>query len=180
VSYRLDAHLSKVSSVQTTRTFRPDLSLCQEVSNCSSLHLSGRFSSTSGQLSVYNKLQDFFPKHSYGKIAATVRTTWIPIQTRLSIRQVPHSQPVSMVQTRVHQIWKVRASNQPSGRSSRLSGRVKPLFGNYLQQKCDRPDNRAALSEHGSKAGKNFSEILRQLISQLSVRTAHDYCPDGA
>jgi hypothetical protein len=40
---------------------------------------------------VFDKLQDFFPKHSYGKIAATVRTTWIPFRTRSSIRQVPHS-----------------------------------------------------------------------------------------
>jgi len=29
-------------------------------------------------------------------------------------------------------------------------------------------------------SGKNFSEILGQLIAQLSVRTAHDYRPDGA
>jgi hypothetical protein len=88
VSYRPDAHLSKASSARTTRTFRSDLSLCREVSNCSSLHLSRRFSSPSGQLSVFDKLQDFFPKHSYGKIAAVVRTTWIPILMHSSIRQV--------------------------------------------------------------------------------------------
>jgi hypothetical protein len=64
------------------------LPLCREVSNCSSLHPSRRFSSTSGRYSVFDKLQDFFPKHSYGKIAATVRTTWIPVRTRSSIRQV--------------------------------------------------------------------------------------------
>jgi len=40
---------------------------------------------------VFDKLQDFFPKHKYGKIAATVQTTWIPIQTPSSIRQVSHS-----------------------------------------------------------------------------------------
>jgi hypothetical protein len=40
-------------------------------------------------LSVRPKLQDFFPKHRYGKIAATVRTTWIPVWVRSSIRQVP-------------------------------------------------------------------------------------------
>jgi hypothetical protein len=40
---------------------------------------------------VFDKLQDFFPKHSYGKIAATIRMTWIPIRTRSSIRQVWHS-----------------------------------------------------------------------------------------
>jgi len=70
------------------RTFRLDLPLCQEVSNCSSSHPSRRFSSTSRRLSVFNKLQDFFPKHSYGKFAATVRTMWILVRTRSSIRQV--------------------------------------------------------------------------------------------
>jgi hypothetical protein len=34
------------------------------------------------------KPQDFFPKHRYGKITPTVQTTWIPVQTRSSIRQV--------------------------------------------------------------------------------------------
>jgi hypothetical protein len=78
-------------TVRTTRTFLLDLPLCREVSNCSSLHSSGRFSSMFGGLSVFDKLQDFFQKHRYGKIAATVRTTWIPIQTRSSIRKVLHS-----------------------------------------------------------------------------------------
>jgi hypothetical protein len=32
-----------------------------------------------------------FHKHSYGKIAAIVRTTWIPVRIRLFIRQVSHS-----------------------------------------------------------------------------------------
>jgi hypothetical protein len=40
---------------------------------------------------VFDKLQDFFPKHSYGKIPATVWIMWIPVQARLSIRQVSHS-----------------------------------------------------------------------------------------
>jgi hypothetical protein len=83
--------ISKASSVRTTRTSRPDLPLCREVSNCSNLHPFGRFSSTSERLSVFNKLQDFFPKHSYRKIAATVRTTWILVRTHSSIRQVSHS-----------------------------------------------------------------------------------------
>jgi hypothetical protein len=52
------------------------------------LHPSGRFSSMSGQLSLFNELQDFFPKHSYGKIVTTVQTMWIPVRTRPSIRQV--------------------------------------------------------------------------------------------
>jgi len=83
--------LFTASSVQTTRTFRPDLPLCQEASNCSSLHPSGRFNSTSGRHSMFDQLWDFLPKHRYEKIAATIWTMWIPIQTRSSIRQVSHS-----------------------------------------------------------------------------------------
>jgi hypothetical protein len=88
VSYCPDALLSKASSVRTTRTFRPDLPLCREVSNCSNLHLFGCFNSLSGRLLVFDKLQDFFPKHNYGKITATVQTKTIPVRTRSSIRQV--------------------------------------------------------------------------------------------
>jgi hypothetical protein len=86
--YCPNAQLSKASSVRTTRTFRPDLPLCREASNCSSLHPFGRFSSTSGRHSMFDQLWDFFPKHRYGKIAATVRTMWIPVRTHSSIRQV--------------------------------------------------------------------------------------------
>jgi hypothetical protein len=79
VSYRPDAHLSKVpavqmtchivrthiskaSSVRMTRTFRPDLPWCREVSNCYSLHLSGRFNSTYGRISVFNQASGFLSK----------------------------------------------------------------------------------------------------------------------
>jgi hypothetical protein len=78
-------------TVQTTRTFRPNLPLCQEASSCPISHPSGCFSSTSGWHSVFDQLCDFFPKHRYRKIAITVRTMWIPVQTRSSIRQVTHS-----------------------------------------------------------------------------------------
>jgi hypothetical protein len=91
VIYRPDAQLSKASSPRTTRNFRPDLPLCQEASNCSSLHPSGRFSSTSRRYSVFDQLWDFFPKHRYGKITATIRMMWIPVQISSSIRQVAHS-----------------------------------------------------------------------------------------
>jgi hypothetical protein len=73
------------SGCQTVQSIiRLDLPLCREVSNCSSLHPSGRHS-------VFDQLWDFFPKHRYGKTAATVRTMWIPVRTRSSIRQVAHS-----------------------------------------------------------------------------------------
>jgi hypothetical protein len=70
----------KASSVRTTRTFqtfRPDVPLCPKASNYSWLHPSGCLSNTSGCLSMFDKSKDFFPKHKYGKIAATVRTTWL-------------------------------------------------------------------------------------------------------
>jgi hypothetical protein len=124
-----------------TRTFHPDLPLCQEPSICYSLHPSGRFSSTSERHSVFEHLWDFFPKHIYGKIAATVRM-------RSSIRQVSDSKS-----------WRpdgsshgpyARASDQPSGRPFLLSGRTKPWYGNCVQWKCDCPDDRAPPSRRGS------------------------------
>jgi len=81
----------QASAVWTTRTFRPDLPLCREVSNCSSLHPSGRFSSTSRRHSVFDQPWDFFPKHRYGKTAATIQTMWIPVRMSSFIRQVVHS-----------------------------------------------------------------------------------------
>jgi hypothetical protein len=60
----------QASSVRTMRTFLPDLPLCQEASNCSSLHPFGRLSSMSGCHPVFDQLWDFFPKHRYGKAAA--------------------------------------------------------------------------------------------------------------
>jgi hypothetical protein len=78
-------------SVRTMRTFHPNLPLCREALNWSSLHPSGRFSSTSERHSVFDQLWNLFPKHRYGKTAATFRTMWIPIWTRSSIRQVVHS-----------------------------------------------------------------------------------------
>jgi hypothetical protein len=92
VIFRPNAQLSKPSFVRTTRTFPPDLPLCREASNCSAcIRTSGRFSSTSERRPVFDQLWDFFPKQRYGKIAATVRTMWISVRTRSSIRQVMHS-----------------------------------------------------------------------------------------
>jgi hypothetical protein len=163
--YRPDAQLSKAPSVRTTRTFRLDLPLCREASNCSSLHSSGRFSITFERHSVFDQLWDFFPKHIYGKIAATVRTMWIPVRTRSSIRQVAHSKfrrpepslhgsdvratymkiacirstvqtTIPLVRTREALIWKMCAAKvRPSRRQ-----------GNTVRKRL--------------KSGKNFSKIL--------------------
>jgi hypothetical protein len=48
-------------------------------------------SSTSRRHSVFDQLWDFFPKHRYGKTAATIQTMWIPVRIRSFIRQVMHS-----------------------------------------------------------------------------------------
>jgi hypothetical protein len=161
--------------------------MCQEASNYSSLHPFERFSSTYGRHSVFDQLRDFFPKHRYGKIAATVWTMWISIRTRSSIRQVVHSKSrhpdvslhgsddratymeiacirstvrttIPMVRTREALIWKLHAAEvRPSRRQ-----------GNTVRTRL--------------KSGKNFSEILesqshscppRRLIS--TVRMAPKY-----
>jgi hypothetical protein len=158
VIYRPDTQLPKASSVRTTRTFRLNLPLCQEASNCSNLHLSGRFNSTFGRHSVFNQQWDFFPKHRYGKIAATVRTMWIPVWTRSSLKQVEHSKfrrldnslhgpdaratymeiacIWSTVRMREAFVWKLRAAKV------RSSGRQ----GNIVPTRL--------------KSGKNFSKFL--------------------
>jgi len=165
VIYHPDAQLSKASSVRTTRTFHPDPPLCQEASNCSSLHSFGRFNGTSGQHSMFDQLWDFFPKHIYGKIVATVRMMWNPVRTRSSIGPVAHSKfrrpddslygpdawatymkiaciwstvrtTIPLVRTREALIWKLRTAKvRPSGRQ-----------GNTIRLRL--------------KIGKNFSEIL--------------------
>jgi hypothetical protein len=148
VIYRPDVQLSKASSVRMMRTFRLNLPLCREASNCSNLHLSGLFSYTFGHHSVFDQLWDFFPKHRYGKTVATVWMMWIPVWTRSSIRQVAHSKfrrpddgihgpdaqasyiefacirstvrtTYPMVRTRQALIWKLHAAKvRPSGRCS--------------------------------------------------------------
>jgi hypothetical protein len=50
--------------------FHPNLCLCREASNCSSLHPSRQFSSTSGRHSVFDQLWDFLPKHSVSILAS--------------------------------------------------------------------------------------------------------------
>jgi len=52
------------------------------------------------------------------------------------------------------------------------SGHAKALYGNYLQQTCDRLDDSASWSGRGSQTGKIFSKNLRN-----SGRTV--VCPDG-
>jgi hypothetical protein len=146
VSYRPDAHQTKASFVRTTwipvRTF-----LCVEKLRTVLAYIRPDDSAArpdDPQCSI--KLQDFFPKHRYGKIAATVRMTWISVRAHSSIRQVSqfksrrpeasHHGPdrrvsnmkiacitstfrttILPIQTRKASVWKLLAANvRPSGR----------------------------------------------------------------
>jgi hypothetical protein len=102
VIYRPDDRVYIASSIWTTRTFRLNLPLCREASNYSSLHPFGHFSSPSRRLSVFDQASVFLSKHRYGKIAATVWTTWIPIRTRSSIRQVNPDVRTAVIMVRTH------------------------------------------------------------------------------
>jgi hypothetical protein len=166
VSYCPDAHLSKASSVRTMRTFCPDLPLCRKVSNCSSLYPSRRFSSISERHSVLDKLQDFFPKHSYGKIAATVRT-------RSSIRQVSYSKakPLNANQHGPDP----RASDMEIACIKSTVRTIIPLVRTYEALIWKLLAAEVQPSGCGSKTGKNFSEILGKSIAQLSVWMAPSF-----
>jgi hypothetical protein len=107
------------------------------------------------------------------------------VRTRSSISQV--SQFKSRRPDASHHGPDARVSNmeiacidQPSRRPSSWSGRAKPLYGNYLQRTCDRPDDNATPSERASQTGKIFSKIFGISVAQLSIWTAYDHRPDGA
>jgi hypothetical protein len=141
-----------------TRTFRSDLPQCREASNCSSVNPFGHFTSTSRRHSVFDQLWDFFPKHRYGKTAATVWTMWIPVGMHSSIRKVVHSKSrrsdaslhgpderatymeiacirstvrttCPMVQTREALIWKLRAAKVQSYERGSIQERISLKFG---------------------------------------------------
>lgn len=61
----------------------------------------------------------------------------------------------------MHQIWKLSASDQLSGQPFPWSGRVKPLYGNLLQWKCNRSDDRAPPSGRGSKQERILAKFWK-------------------
>jgi hypothetical protein len=63
----------------------------------------------------------------------------------------------------------LRAPVQPSGRQPVGSGRSKPYYGNYVQPKCNRSDDRATPSGRGLVM-EAFGAILERRL-QLTVRT---------
>jgi len=103
VVFRPDAHQS-ATSVRTTRSFRPDAHQCLEASTSSRLYPSGRNGKSSGRSLEFEKIPVFqlirpdaiqcltrnrvsASRHSYGKMAATVRMMCNPLRTMSSIRQ---------------------------------------------------------------------------------------------
>jgi hypothetical protein len=74
-----------------------------------------------------------------------------------------------MVWTIKLHIWKLCASVQPSGRQPSRSGRSKPYYGNFVQPKCNHPDDRATPSGRGLVM-EAFSATLERRL-QLTVLT---------
>jgi hypothetical protein len=116
VPYRPDAHQTKASSVRTTwvpiRTF-----LCVEKLQIAPACIRPKDSAArpdNSQCSI--KLHDFFPKHRYRKIAATVRTTG------------QHRMDVALKQERfLAKFFEFRLHSCPSGRPM-TTVRMAPSF----------------------------------------------------
>jgi hypothetical protein len=135
--------------------------MCREASNCSNLHLSKRFSSPFRRLSVFDQALDFLSKIKFGKTAATVRTTWIPVRPRFSLRQVRNSN--STVRTLAYH-----------GPDARMTD-MEIACSRSPVQTCDRLDDSASPPGRGSQTGKIFSGIFEISVAQLSVRTAPSF-----
>jgi len=158
----------------TTRTFHPDLPLCQEPSNCSWLHPSERLNNTARRLSVFVKSKDFFPKHRYGKTAATGWTMCVPVRTLSFIRQsCIQCSTVRMLDFMVRplnpNIWKLRASVQPSGCHTSSSRCSKTWYGNWVQLKCNRLDATATPSWRILIQERILCEFEKQ-VAQFFIR----------
>jgi hypothetical protein len=88
VSYRPDARHTKASFVRTkwisVRTLVCIEKLLFQLASVQTTQQPVR-------TTLSDRASDFLSKRKYGKIAATVRTTWIPVRTRYSLRQVRNS-----------------------------------------------------------------------------------------
>jgi hypothetical protein len=143
-----------------TRTFRPDLPLCREASNCSSLDPSGRFSSTSGRHSMY------------------VRTTLnvrpaTRFLSKTQIWEVCCSRPDNVESRPDALIHKasIAFKIQTSRRQSSSSGYASIRYGNCVHQ-INRPDNHSL----GPDARSLDMEIT--CSGSATVRTTGHHCTD--
>jgi hypothetical protein len=140
------------SSVRTTRTLCSDSNLCLEALNCFKLHSFECFSNMLGRPIVFDKYKDFFPKHRYGKTVANcpdVRSTPFGCYPWWGKSCRRHS----TIRTSVYTVWTLR-----------------PYYGNCVEQKYDRSDDRATPSRPGLIQERIISEFEKS-VAQLSVRT---------
>jgi hypothetical protein len=153
--YRPHAQLSKASSVRTTKTFRPDLPFCREASNCSTLHPSGRFSSTSERHSVFDQLWDFFPKTQI----------W---EDRCNYPDDVDSRPNALIH-KASSAFKI----QTSGHQTSWSGCTSYIYENYMHQ-INRPDNHSF--------GPNERSLNMEIVCSegATVRMTGQLCLDAA
>jgi hypothetical protein len=132
---------------------RPDLPLCREASNYSSLHPSRRFSSPSRWSSVFDQALEFLAKRRYGKIAAIVPTTGIPVRMSSSIRQV--SQFKSRRPNASHYSPDVRTSDMEITCIRSAVRTTVPLV-----QTCDCPDDKAHRPDVALKQERSSAKFL--------------------
>jgi hypothetical protein len=184
VIYRSDAKLPKASSVQTTRTFHPNLPLCREASNCSSLH--------SPDVSTAR------PDDTQCSIAMGFLS-----KTQIWENSCNRSDDVnSHSDALIHKVsWAFKI--QTFGNQSSWSGRASYIYGNCMHQ-INRPNDHSCgpdarslnmeiacsegatvqtIGQHRQDAAqiwKEFQWNFGKPIAQLSVRTPYVYLPDGA
>jgi len=204
-----DSNLSTVPSVWTTyhtvwtpdrsSIIRPDDMLflsgpfTASRSFCSSFHLSGRISSPSGRLSVFDQASDSFHVQlwedwcnrpddvdSHPDVLLLKARIVIQIQpsgrafnrygianSTSTVRTLAFHGPDARTVNMEIACWRltVRMAIPPG------SGRAKALYENYLQRTCDHLDDNASPSGRGCQTEKIFSENLKN-----SGRTV--VCPD--
>jgi len=134
--------------------------------------------------SQYSTKLQILSKFIYGKIDATVRTTWIPIRTHFSLRQESQFK-FNRLDTCLS--WSERAQhrygncvlkiNRPDGHPP-WSGLAKALYGNYLQRTCNLLDDNVSPSGRGSQTGKIFRENLKN-SGRTVVRPDVSSSPSG-
>jgi hypothetical protein len=169
--------------------FCPDPLLYQEASVPACIRSDD--SATRLDTSQYSIKLQILSKFIYGRIDATVRTKWIPVRTRISLRQesqfkfnrpdasLPSSGRVctwygncvfnfNCPDTCL--LWSRRTHHRYGNYMLKIncpdghppwSRCVKALYGNYLQQPCNRSDDSVSPSGRGSQIGKIFSKNLR-------------------
>jgi hypothetical protein len=134
---------------------------------------------------VFDQASDFLSKIKYGKIAATVRTTWIPVWTRYSLRQVRNSNltvwtPAYHGSNACMIDMEIACSRSPV-RTSIPMVRTRDTLVRKLLAADVRPSGRQCLTVWTRLSNrKDFSENLEILVEQLSVRTTHDHRLNGA